>query len=557
MFLKYNIKTHKPQSIEIKINKIEYDNEKSLIKVTTINNPHILRNNDKIFVKYNVLGIDFSDYIFVKDVTNDTFSFNFSTTKSFKIIKNNGNNFEHNVVLYDSAKNKIYPNKEKTIQFLNLNEIIEFSKDIINKNKIVYNNDDELFYKINGFNDIEKYTLTFFYVENEKEYKIKLTSDIFESFKLTVVTNNAIEAETEITFDDNIFYNQNHVLNFNWEDFNIENILFYTNQLNIPINFIKNDNIGLNNELDAQLYFNEKKKEIITEIIDYEKKCFIPYYYEHNNEDDPLKPVYKITFNLYFRDRNNNYDSWDSNDSLFWHQKYNETKPSNITNGDYLGKLGFNDDDVYYRKLKLQKTFLRLNFYDKNNPFKKMLLFYSTVFMDTGDLYGKYIKNINKKENTENNNIVDSCSDLTCSFSVSDKFEQTKSSEGFYLYLFPDYLEGTGRTIYMCVDFNHAGYGKTIPFMAPFDDNKTSIDFGNKNFPLSLIDENNTLKPYFKYLHIPLVLKYDNDKKEYIYYFSIKPSDKSNSSFRFDYNNGELIINLYEPKLNDVGNGNN
>ena len=34
--------------------------------------------------------------------------------------------------------------------------------------------------------------------------------------------------------------------------------------------------------------------------------------------------------------------------------------------------------------------------------------------------------------------------------------------KGFYLYLFPEYI---GKTIYMKVEFNHAGYGRTIPLV--------------------------------------------------------------------------------------------
>ena len=54
---------------------------------------------------------------------------------------------------------------------------------------------------------------------------------------------------------------------------------------------------------------------------------------------------------------------------------------------------------------------------------------------------------------------------LSSQFVVKDKYSSESSSEGFYLYLWKDMANTTPGDIYMRVEFNHAGYGRTIPFL--------------------------------------------------------------------------------------------
>lgn len=75
---------------------------------------------------------------------------------------------------------------------------------------------------------------------------------------------------------------------------------------------------------------------------------------------------------------------------------------------DLLSFLGFSNDDVKYQKSKLKKTFLRISFYDSDNIGNQNLLHSSTIFLDSGNLFAKYIKNINTEEEyKEGNNIYD------------------------------------------------------------------------------------------------------------------------------------------------------
>lgn len=380
--------------------------------------------------------------------------------------------------------------------------------------------------------------------------KIYLWSPIITEINCEFIKDNIFKYSYENCFlskNDKIELRNNSIIN----DYGFlnENINFYeyNESININLPLINNYDINLNDENVIKKYFDEKKKEMIPEIIDYEKRCFIPYYLKSNT----YKIVDKITFNLFFRDRDEN---WTTNDGKGWFQyKINNNgdfnADNNITNGDLLGQLNFIDDDIYYRKKKISKSFLRLSFYDTNNPLNQMLMFYSTIFLNTGELYTKYINSIDKKNNNPNHSLVNDKNlgdnNLTVSFNITNKYDKNKSSEGFYLYLFPDGLKDNNkRTIYMKAEFNHAGYGKTIPLIQPVDTKNNPLSFKDKNFPTSLISEDGNLKKFYEYLYIPITIEYKKDSNEFVYYF------KYNNTF--NNVNNEIIINLYEPKINPL-----
>lgn len=379
--------------------------------------------------------------------------------------------------------------------------------------------------------------------------KIYIWSPIITEINCEFIKDNIFKYSYENGFlskNDKIEIENNSIINS--YGFLNENINFYeyNESVNINLPLINEYSIELNDENIIKNYFDEKKNEIIPEIIDYEKRCFIPYYLNKNI----YKIVDNITFNLFFRDRDEN---WITNDGKGWFQykidnNGNFNVDANVTNGDLLGLLDFVDDDVYYRKKKISKSFLRLSFYDTNNPLNQMLMFYSTIFLDTGELYTKYINSIDKKNNTPDHSLVNDetlgDNNLTVSFNITNKYDKNKSSEGFYLYLFPDGLKDNKRTIYMKAEFNHAGYGKTIPLIQPVDTKNNPLSFKDKNFPTSLISEDGNLKKFYEYLYIPITIEYKKDSNEFVYYF------KYNNTF--NNVNNEIIINLYEPKINPL-----
>jgi hypothetical protein len=295
-------------------------------------------------------------------------------------------------------------------------------------------------------------------------------------------------------------------------------------------------------------YVDDVIGSAIPEINDYEKTIIKPYI---QRGSDKYERATRLIFNLHFRDRMNGdivSDNWTTDDSKFWNGDYE----NNIDKSDLLWYLGFDKDDVYYQKMKLQKSFLRLSFYDSDDPMNQNLLFYSTIFIDTGDLFGKYNKLKTSAIDGELNGYdsekdimtadVNGFPRLSSQFIVTDKFNNDKSSEGFYIYLFNKTLpKKVAETIYMKVEFNHAKYGKTIPFLYFTD---TSNNPSNSIKKTYLITENGgkkiDMKSYFKDLYIEMRVQYDENTRSYMYYLPY-----NNSS-----DNSDIIFNLFEPKIN-------
>ena len=286
----------------------------------------------------------------------------------------------------------------------------------------------------------------------------------------------------------------------------------------------------------------------IPEINDYEKTIIKPYI---QRGSDKYERATRLIFNLHFRDRMNGEvvsDNWTTDDSKFWNGDYE----NNIDKSDLLWYLGFDKDDVYYQKMKLQKSFLRLSFYDSDDPMNQNLLFYSTIFIDTGDLFGKYNKLKTSAIDGELNGYdsekdvmtadVNGFPRLSSQFIVTDKFNNDKSSEGFYIYLFNKTLpKKVAETIYMKVEFNHAKYGKTIPFLY-FTDTSNNPSSKIKKGYLKTPNGGKKIdmKSYFKDLYIEMRVQYDENTRSYMYYLPY-----NNSS-----DNSDIIFNLFEPRIN-------
>ena len=114
---------------------------------------------------------------------------------------------------------------------------------------------------------------------------------------------------------------------------------------------------------------------------------------------------------------------------------------------------------------------------------------------------------------------------------LTNEYDRTKSSEGFNIYLFSEdknlNLENGEKTIYMKVEFNHAGNGKTIPLiMWPKDEDGKYIAL--------------TIDNFIENLYIPIKLTYIDGK--YVYYI---PNAINND-------NGNIDLVLFEPKLDFI-----
>lgn len=361
----------------------------------------------------------------------------------------------------------------------------------------------------------------------------------------------------------------------------------------------------------------------------------------------------------------------ESNDYNIESDNYKELRDKRVKlteyQSDLLSYLGFTNDDVKYQKSKLKKSFLRISFYDSDNIANQNLLHTATIFLDSGDLFAKYIKNIetedeykttetviaqenpkisfpkgsiltsseyeklndaNRKKCVVNGELLavvgGSSSDedkytvydkagmainrepmrkralkdsdfgdnidelerlrMSSQIVVTDKNSSKRSSEGFYFYTYKTNDNGVYPSdIYMRVEFNHAGYGRVIPFMMPYirkseeklkenspgyerytaTDRKDKIKtFDDICYDWSEIDidkgiEDKHLKDdsdigysavrYMKYCHIKWKYRYDKHTQKHIYYLDPDVYGKGVTSENNHGNN--IILNLYEGKI--------
>lgn len=372
----------------------------------------------------------------------------------------------------------------------------------------------------------------------------------------------------------------------------------------------KNDyviGIKLNNDFNTNIYQTEEvtrkfvyveTEKAINPAVNLEKNVYVPAYIpskktlntQLRGQDLPL--IESIEFNLHFRERDTspeNKNKWLVKQFGYWNgYKLSGTKlvPSDGSYGnsqivtfsspanqsDLLSYLNFNDDDVRFQKSKLKKSFLRLLFYDSRDTANQRLLYYSTIFIDSGSLLSKYarynddntiywvanssnnvvtIKNVTGLTSNGEYSVLGNSDDvkeghrLSSRFVVKDKYNASSSSEGFYLYLFSeDSTKLRPRDIYMRVEFNHAGYGRTIPFMMPVKSSadgkyQEPIDISDSSFPYN----GYRLSEYYKNLYIHLKCVYDDVNKRYVYYVPRPLQPLSDNGLT------KMVFNLYEVKI--------
>ena len=446
--------------------------------------------------------------------------------------------------------------------------------------------------------------------------------------------------------------------NFMFSD-GVSSVLTYDTAVNIvqiPISQKFETDLHHNDALQTN-YVDNAKKNAINPIVDMEKDVYTPAISVKplsNNEqiNSDYIDAYKIIFNLHFRKHrdinsttNGTKQEWSCAKTAYWNGtkeifdengnfkslelrqrvdeendtnkegyfSYNEGKES--YQSDLLSFLGFSNNDVKYQKSKLKKSFLRVSFYDSENIGNQNLLCTSTIFLDSGDLFAKYIKNIetvdsNIDDDDEstymatigssfvegdsqvsygNNGLrvnrepqwtsmkdfdlgdnIDKWEELRLSsqFVVTDKYSSKHSSEGFYFYTYKSNDNGVYPSdIYMRVEFNHAGYGRTVPFMMPYVrkneltegkyNEKHIKTFGEICDDWSTVDKDDNLKDdndigygsvkFVKYTHIKWKYRYDKKTQKHIYYLD---PEQYGASVTSDNGHGHnIILNLYEGKI--------
>lgn len=372
--------------------------------------------------------------------------------------------------------------------------------------------------------------------------------------RLTFLSDKIIDENTVLYFSQNDFYFVDSNGNCSvWSDARFTpdgvpqtkvSVFKHTGYWDVPIGFTQNaDYVHLYQEENINTLFADKiKKSVIPPIINMERVKYSPVIMEGND----VSIICGITFNLHFRERDEN---WNVIRPGGWNTcEPGDTDNENFNLSDSLCYLGFSDDDVQYQKMKVKKSFIRLSFYSTNDPLQQSLLYYSTIFLDSGYLFGQFNKERTKlilegdkweKEDEPSYVLQKSAEEgseirIDTQIVVHNEFDMDKSSEGFNLYLFADdseihdVIDGNEkdfRTIYMKVEFNHAGYGKTIPFVVWPNTSSNQI----------------SIEDYFNNVYIPVKIKHIDDR--YYYYFD------SNDFIKCNKEEKSITFNLFEPRL--------
>ena len=354
---------------------------------------------------------------------------------------------------------------------------------------------------------------------------------------------------------------------------------------NFDVRTFQEDNI-------SEYFVRAEAENAINPIVDMEKIAYKPVIPNINiyNTITGYEDALKIVFNLHFRKHRG--DDWTCTTESLWNgyedngdECSNNFSFSNHSDqSDLLWYLGFTDNDVRYQKSKIKKSFLRLSFYDSMDSGNQNLLAYSTVYLDGSKLYSKDIRCNNLKpyhtvdgfpEPTDNiegvrtytepyGNLTTGLSDdeieesrLSSRITIEGENNTMTSSEGYNLYLWGDDTTRVPTDIYMKVEFNHAGYGRVIPFMMPYNYNEQPL--GIKSFETIIDDwvdgDGYGIKLYNKYSYIHFKYRYDDYSKRYIYYMD---NETYGRCVGVDSNSDNTItINLYEAKVSFVPSENN
>ena len=332
---------------------------------------------------------------------------------------------------------------------------------------------------------------------------------------------------------------------------------------------LEGDKLSLINEIHFDLHFRSRNLDdwkINEDVFTY--------------MDDAAKKQLKIkhTWNIF-----DNYDDYSDGNTAYQNEEGESLKPSikdaeklkYYQPADLLYFLNFTTDDVFYQKSKISKSFLRLLFFDTNDVANQTLLYSCTVFMNENKLYKTYIDNVVKPDNMYvsvneelndievlTSNVIsvdnDTCDNsnnvtfeedkrLAAKFIVKNRYEAEESAEGFYLHIFKDYSEKLhDKTIYMKVEFNHAGEGRTINMLMPIiyiDDEPMLMDLSPSGDNLEDFKKGYSLKELYKHMFTPIKVVYDDTNKRYSYYLPeglVQHTDK-----------GIMKFNLYEIKIKD------
>ena len=186
-----------------------------------------------------------------------------------------------------------------------------------------------------------------------------------------------------------------------------------------------------NAELIERVFVETEVEYAINPIIDYEKVRFLPLDLNNNHID-------KIIYDIYLLDSTGNYKG-------------------------FYGDIGFNDDDIKFRKQSFKQTFLNLSFYDSDNPLVQNLVTFTTLYseLNSSDLL---------QPPAPPNTIPGTpkpAVQIPVNFVVENPLLNPRGfAEGYHIYDYKSGLNiGAQKYLYMRASFRNAKTGKNVNLM--------------------------------------------------------------------------------------------
>ena len=433
-------------------------------------------------------------------------------------------------------------------------------------------------------------------VDNWKsfEFRLKKTTFGYEEFEPKNFLKEATTSKYPYTVTNN------HSLEKSIEILRVQNYLSFKFPImnNVGTNIMRED-VVKNDFVD---YVKDKS---INSIVDMEKDVYYPVW----KDDKKYRPINELVFNLHFRNRN--LDNWKvmEDDREFSGQTTPNSEKSNWFVTDYkyygsisgdvlqnssdlLGFLNFSTSEIKNAAKKISRSFLRLSYYTTDNPNTQTLLYTSTIFFDENNSLQKYMNlkrnselvfaDVLALQNSDCSGITDSSSNcdehekgkissytasnfselvgdeyltdslrLSSRFRVSNKYNSEASSDGYYLYLFKEYAKKKHEvTIYLKIEFNHAGIGKSIQFTLPRKDDGTLYRL-SKSADVSTMKDGFKMQDIYKQVYIPIKLIYDDNENRYVYYLpnELREQGYFNDNSPIQLNDDVMVFNLFETKF--------
>jgi hypothetical protein len=259
-----------------------------------------------------------------------------------------------------------------------------------------------------------------------------------------------------------------------------------------------------NSELVADKFINDEVNKAINPIVDFKKVRFKPAKVVSGVWE--VVPEFKLQ-NI-FLDSNNDY-----------------TSTSNVPST--YDVLGFIDDDLFCRTNRLMKSYMTLSFYNTNITPTNVLLSFSNIFTQISD---------DQKEDT---GLTLPANTAPISYVIGDPLlKPTLDHEGFHLYWYKDLVDNAPNqeyVMYMTAEYNHAGYGWTIPmYTLPTADPED----------IEIQDVYSTNSG----LYLKVILKYDTTDKTYKYTF-----EPMNNQTGVEWNTGSVpTLTFYQIIPNEI-----